>query len=113
MVRFAFALVGAVQLASSHTISEYVPSSGTATLAEADWLVVLSTDGDQIRRDIWVGGNAWQAVAEGWEPEGIVWPTWPLRPANEMSAAESALSGIQLPDARTTGHAAYGVSDQA
>lgn len=70
-------------------------SNGTAKLSEADLLVVLSTGGNHIRRDIWLGDGAWKAVQEGWEPEGIIWPTWPVRPADGMSSAESALSGVR------------------
>jgi hypothetical protein len=70
-------------------------SSGTPEQSEASWTVVLSTDGDEIRRDIWQGKVAWETASEGWEPEGIIWPTWPVRPAEEMSAAEAALNGVQ------------------
>jgi len=70
-------------------------SKGTPKLIDADWLVVLSTDRNQIRRDVWLDSDAWQSGAEGWEPEGIIWPTWPMRPADEMSSPESALSGVQ------------------
>jgi hypothetical protein len=57
--------------------------------------VILSTDGEQIRRDVQREGEAWNAVSEGWEPEGVIWPTWPVRPVDEMSSPESALSGVQ------------------
>ena len=62
---------------------------------------VLSTDGHQIRRDVWSGPRParadatlepWQAVAEGWELEGIIWPTWPT---GESTAADSPLAGVQ------------------
>jgi hypothetical protein len=79
------------ELARCHLIT----SSATAEQSESDWLVVLSTDGNKVRRDIWRDDVAWQAVAEGWEPEGIIWPTWPVRPIDEMSSAESALNGVQ------------------
>jgi hypothetical protein len=69
-------------------------SSGTAKLSDADWLIVLSTDGNHIRRDVWLDRGAWKAAQEGWEPEGIIWPTWPVRPVDEMTSAESALSGV-------------------
>lgn len=59
------------------------------------WTVALSTDGTQIRRDVWQGTTPWNAVSEGWEPEGIIWPTWPVHPADEMTAAEAALNGVQ------------------
>ena len=62
---------------------------------EACWLVVLSTDGCQIRRDIWVDHKAWKADTARWQPEGLIWPTWPARPADEASWSDSALSGVQ------------------
>jgi hypothetical protein len=62
---------------------------------EACWVVVLSTDGHQIRRDIWLDHKAWTADRERWQPEGVIWPTWPARPADEISSSDSALSGVQ------------------
>ena len=70
-------------------------SSGTAEPAEPTWRILLSTDGTRIRRDVWRDRKPWEAVAEGWEPEGIIWPTWPVRRAREMSAEEAALNGVQ------------------
>jgi hypothetical protein len=70
-------------------------SSGTAGLSQATWLVLLTTDGSQIRRDVWRDKVAWEVAAEGWEPEGVIWPTWPVQPADEMSSAEAALTGVQ------------------
>ena len=62
---------------------------------EACWVVVLSTDGDQIRRDIWLDHKAWKADRERWQPEGVIWPTWPASLAGEVSSSDSALSGVQ------------------
>jgi hypothetical protein len=70
-------------------------SGGTAGLSQATWLVLLTTDGSEIRRDVWRDNGAWEPVAEGWEPEGVIWPTWPVRPVDEMSSAEAALAGVQ------------------
>jgi hypothetical protein len=70
-------------------------SGGNADQAEACWVVALSTDGRQVRRDVQVDGGDWQADDEGWEPEGVIWPTWPARPADEASSPASALSGVQ------------------
>ena len=61
----------------------------------ACWVVVLSADGHQIRRDIWINHEAWCADREGWQPEGTIWPTWPGRPAEVALSPESALSGVQ------------------
>lgn len=32
---------------------------------------------------------------EGWQPEGVIWPTWPAKPADEVSSSESALKGVE------------------
>jgi hypothetical protein len=40
-------------------------SSGRPGLPEVTWTVVLSTDGNQIRRDVWQGTAEWNAVSEG------------------------------------------------
>jgi hypothetical protein len=58
------------------------------------WTVALSTDGDRIRRDIWSDGVPWDPVGEGWECEGIIWPTWPAGPADESALPGSPLAGV-------------------
>ncbi|HUC24341.1 MAG TPA: hypothetical protein VMA73_16650 [Streptosporangiaceae bacterium] len=71
-------------------------SSGVAgEKQDVCWVQVLSTDGFQIRRDVWRRHQPWQADSEGWEPEGVIWPTWPVRPADEPETSESALTGVQ------------------
>ena len=69
--------------------------SGKPGQGEACWVVALSTDGRQIRRDIWIDHKAWNADHALWQPEGLIWPTWPARPADEVSWSDSALSGVQ------------------
>lgn len=58
------------------------------------WTVVLSTDGHQIRRDIWADRIPWDPAGEGWECEGIIWPTWPATPADESAAPGAPLAGV-------------------
>jgi hypothetical protein len=70
-------------------------SAGTAALRDGSWHVILTTDGDRIRRDVWLGTDPWQAETEGWEPEGIIWPTWPVRPGDEITSSKSALNSVQ------------------
>ena len=76
-------------------------STGRPDPAQGCWRVVLSTDGHQIRRDIWSGpvpGKAgsglkpWDADTEGWQPEGIIWPTWPT---GKSTSSGSPLAGMQ------------------
>ena len=58
------------------------------------WTVVLSTDGDRIRRDIWSDNTPWDPAGEGWECEGIIWPTWPAGPADENASPGSPLAAV-------------------
>jgi hypothetical protein len=62
---------------------------------QTEWGVLLTTDGQRIRRDVWVGEQPWNARVEGWEPEGIIWPTWPANLADEVSSPGSALRGVE------------------
>lgn len=61
----------------------------------AEWGVLLTTDGDRIRRDVWLGGKPWNVQAEGWGPEGIIWPTSQAKATDEASSSESALRGVE------------------
>lgn len=67
----------------------------TGELPQAKWGVLLTTDGERIRRDIWLSGEPWSVQAEGWGPEGIIWPTWPAKATDEASSSESALRGVE------------------
>jgi hypothetical protein len=58
------------------------------------WTVVLSTDGDRIRRDIWSDGVPWDPARERWECEGIIWPTWPTEPADENALPGTPLAAM-------------------
>ena len=70
-------------------------SDGRRGEHQACWGVALSTDGSQIWRKIWVGPERWNAHLEGWQPEGVIWPSWPARPSDEALSSESALNGVQ------------------
>lgn len=67
-------------------------SAGKPEPAQICWRVVLSTDGDQIRRDIWSGRDAWNPDTKHWEPEGIIWPTWPV---GKSASSDSPLAGMK------------------
>jgi hypothetical protein len=69
--------------------------SGEQQLPQAEWGVLLTTDGQKIRRDLWLDCEPWSLQAEGWQPEGVIWPTWPAKPADEVSSSESALKGVE------------------
>ena len=58
------------------------------------WKVALSTDGYQIRRDIWTDGIPWDPAQEGWECEGIIWPIWPATPGDENAAPGTPLTEV-------------------
>ena len=69
-------------------------TAASSESSSACWTVALSTDGDRIRRDIWFDGVPWNPAGEGWECEGIIWPTWPAGPADESALRGSPLAGV-------------------
>ncbi len=69
-------------------------ADSSAESAPVCWTVALSTDGQRIRRDIWADGIPWDPAGEGWECEGIIWPTWPATPADESVAPGAPLAGV-------------------
>src|SRR5215472_4956830 len=83
------------------TTSSGTPPSAATTArtrheaTSACWRVVLSTDGYRIRRGIWFDGDPWDPGKAGWEPEGVIWPTWPARPADQSQASGPPLAGMQ------------------
>lgn len=70
-------------------------SRGTGDRAQAEWTVTVRPDGHKIARDICFDGHAWDQAAEGWEAEGIIWPTWPANSEDIAAAAGSPLAEVQ------------------
>ena len=70
-------------------------STGTADKKNVSWAVTIRPNGHMIARNISYGGEAWDRAREGWEPEGIIWPTWPTRSEDEVASTAAPLAEIQ------------------
>ena len=70
-------------------------ASGTAAETKATWKVVVRSDGHMIVRDVSYDAEPWDPTRAGWEPEGVIWPTWPVRSEDEAVLAASPLAEVQ------------------
>jgi len=70
-------------------------SRGTGTRDTAQWAVTVRPDGHKIARDICFERRPWDPAAQGWEPEGIIWPTWPADSEDITATAGSPLAEVQ------------------
>ena len=60
------------------------------------WRVEVSPDdGHLITRQVLHDGKLWYQCGQGWEPEGVIWPTWPARSKDDIDASGSPLAGVQ------------------
>jgi hypothetical protein len=59
------------------------------------WRVVVCPDGHMITRQVLRDGEPWHQCRQGWETEGIIWPTWPARSKDEIDASGSPLASVQ------------------
>ena len=70
-------------------------ASGQIGSGQAWWKVAVRPAGHMIIRDVWFHGKPWDNNTEGWEPEGVIWPTWPVRSEDEAALATSPLADVQ------------------
>jgi hypothetical protein len=70
-------------------------ASGQIGKGQAWWKVVVRPAGHMIIRDVRFHGKPWNSDTEGWEPEGVIWPTWPVRSEDETALATSPLADVQ------------------
>lgn len=74
-------------------------SSGRADGTQAWWTVAVRPAGHMVARDVYYTEEAgspekvWNPV--GWEPETVIWPTWPTTAGEESTAEESPLADLQ------------------
>jgi hypothetical protein len=59
------------------------------------WRVEVSPDGHLITRQVLRDEKPWHQCHQEWEPEGVIWPTWPARSKDEIDASGSPLAGVQ------------------
>jgi hypothetical protein len=74
---------------------ELLTASGTADETKATWKVVVRADGHMIVRDVCYDTEPWDPKRAGWEPEGVIWPTWPVQSEDEAALAASPLAEVQ------------------
>jgi hypothetical protein len=77
--------------------SEYVvdTSTGKGDGKQARWKVVVRADGHKIVRTVSSAPDQLAGDETGWEPEGVIWPTWPNTSEDEIALAASPLAEVQ------------------
>ncbi len=70
-------------------------ASGKVDRTQVCWKVVVRPKGHMIIREVCYDGKPWDPEREGWEPEGVIWPTWPVRSEEEAALAASPLADVQ------------------
>lgn len=63
--------------------------------AQVCWRVEVSPDDHLITRQVLRDEKPWHQCHQEWEPEGVIWPTWPARSKDEIDASGSPLAGVQ------------------
>ena len=43
----------------------------------------------------WCDGKPWEQCGYLWEPEAVIWPTWPGRSADEVATSAMPLAGVE------------------
>jgi hypothetical protein len=77
--------------------SEYVvdTSTGKGDGKQARWRVVVRADGHKIVRTVSSDPDQLAGDETGWEPEGVIWPTWPNTSEDEIALTASPLAEVQ------------------
>jgi hypothetical protein len=70
-------------------------ASGRPDRTQAWWEVVVRANGHKIIREVLLEGKPWDPETEGWEAEGVIWPSWPSRSEDQAALADSPLTGVQ------------------
>jgi hypothetical protein len=63
--------------------------------AKADWKVQVRHEGHKIMRRVSRDNVPWDRCGQEWEPEEVVWPTWPGGIEEEATSPASPLAGLQ------------------
>jgi hypothetical protein len=59
-------------------------STGKGDGKQAKWKVVVRADGHKIVRTVSSDPDQLGGDEVGWEPEGVIWPTWPNTSEDEI-----------------------------
>jgi hypothetical protein len=70
-------------------------STGKGDGLQARWNVVVRADGHKIVRTVSSDPDQLRGDEAGWEPEGVIWPTWPNTSEDEIALTASPLAEVQ------------------
>jgi hypothetical protein len=70
-------------------------STGNGDGKQARWTVVVRADGHKIVREVSSAPDQLGGDDVGWEPEGVIWPTWPNTSEDEVALTASPLAEVQ------------------
>src|SRR6266851_1096378 len=70
-------------------------SDGRSISVKAKWKVQVRPDGHIITRHVWCDDVPWERCGQEWEPEEVVWPTWPGGMNDGTTSPASPLAGLQ------------------
>jgi hypothetical protein len=71
-----------------------ITSDGQPDRREVEWQVKIHAQGDVITREVRRGGELMRRGCHDWEPERIIWPTWPGTTEDEVAAFGKPLAGV-------------------
>jgi hypothetical protein len=69
-------------------------STGKGDGKQATWTVIVSADGHKIIRSVSSDPDLLGGDSSG-RPEGVIWPTWPVRSEDEIDLTASPLAEVQ------------------
>jgi hypothetical protein len=72
-----------------------VTSEGQEDRGEVEWRIKVQLRGELISRQVWRGGELMSQGCHGWEPEEVIWPTWPGRSNEEVATSGLPLAGVE------------------
>jgi hypothetical protein len=78
----------------SFEATEY-PASINDDPKQPKWKVKVCPVGHMIKREVYYENQLWKECKEDWEPEEVIWPTWPGTPEAEHALASSPLDGLK------------------
>ena len=98
------ALLGGYEASSPGEDAGAPPVSGCHAMETSDgqkdgkevmWQVKIELQGDLVSRKVWRGEETLEKGLDGWEPEGLIWPTWPGRSQEEFAASVLPLTAVE------------------
>lgn len=63
--------------------------------SDVKWEVEVRPSGHLITRQVCCDGKPWEQCGYPWEPELVIWPTWPGRSPGEAAGSSLPLAGVE------------------